>query len=100
MERFTKQPSERFTVFTDFKRNFSSGETVGACSVTVTDKDGTDVSATVTDQATLTPARGTRVEVLVRAGSEASSPYKITFECDTSKGHHWEHDIEMLVVEI
>lgn len=100
MDRFTKQPSERFAVSTDFKRNFSSGETVGACAVTATDKDGTDVTATVTDQSSLTPVRGTRVEVIVRAGQESASPYKLTFECDTSIGHHWEHDIEMLVVEI
>lgn len=100
MDRFEKQPYEEFTVSTDFSRNMSAGETVVSQAVSCTDKNGADVSATVTIQGTVTNDGAARVAVLVRAGSEVASPYKLTFRIVTSTGHKWEHDIQMRVVEI
>lgn len=100
MDRFKKQPYEEFTVSSDFAPNFSRGETIAGQSVSVLDAAGNDVSATITDQATVANNGASKVTVLVRAGSEASSPYKITFRCITTANHRWENDIQMSVREI
>lgn len=100
MERFTKQPYEEFRVTTDFADNFSLGETILSQAVTATDRFGADVSTTVLDQSSVTNDNISKVSVLVRAGDESHSPYKITFRCVTSIGHKWEFDNQMRVKEI
>ena len=100
MDRFEKQPYEVFTIATDFSRNFVPLETVASQTVDAVDASGTDVKSTVTNQATIANDGGSKVTVVVRAGSAAASPYKLTVRCVTSRGHQWEHDIEMRVREI
>jgi len=99
MESITKQAYEEFMVAVSFGANFASGEAITVCSATATDRSGTDATATVTDQTTLTNGVWA-VSVKVKAGTEANSPYKLTFRCTTSAGHKWEHDIQMKVEEI
>jgi hypothetical protein len=98
MDRFTKQPYEEFTVSASFTDNLLDGETITSQTVTASDVLGADVSTTVLLGASVA-SDGLKVSVLVRAGSEASSPYKITFRCATSLSHRWEHDVEMYVEE-
>jgi len=100
MDAFEKQPYEEFTVSTDFSRNFATGETVSSQTVTAVDKDGATVTTTVTDQTTVANDGGSKVSVLVKAGTVVASPYRLTFRCVTSTGHKWEHDIQMNVREI
>lgn len=98
MDSFTKQPYEQFTISMDFGANFAVGETISSQTVGVVDKNGNDVSLTVTNQVTVTHS-GNLVKVLVRAGSKSASPYKITFRCVTSLSHQWEQEIQMIVRE-
>lgn len=98
MDSFEKQSYEQFTITGDFSSNMEAGETITDQSVEAVDKDGGDVAVTVTDQASVA-ANDTQVSVLVRAGLQASSPYKITFKCTTSAGHRWELDVKMKVKE-
>jgi hypothetical protein len=100
VDKFTKQPYEEFTVSSDFSRNFLAGETISNQAVVATDGAGTDVTATVTNQASVGNDGASKVSVLVKAGTESGSPYKLTFRCVTSLGHKWEHDVQMRVVEL
>lgn len=100
MNRFEKQPYELFTIATDFGSNFVAGETVQSQTVTAMDSAGGDVTASVTNQVTLANDGGSRVTIVVRAGDASGSPYKLTFRCVTSRGHQWEHDVQMRVREI
>lgn len=100
MDKLSKQPYEEFTVSSDFSKNMLLGETITGQSVSVVDKDGIDVSSTMTNQASVSNNGSQRVSVLVRAGAPESSPYKITFRCTTSIAHKWEHDVLMRVEEL
>lgn len=100
MDNFEKQPYEEFTISTDFSTNFATGEVLASQTVTAMDRDGTNVTDTVTDQTTLSDDGVGTVSILIRAGSESKSPYKITFKCITSAGHKWENDIRMSVRDI
>lgn len=99
--KFTKQSYEEFTITADFVNVLDTGETIASQTVEAEDKDGTDVAATVTDQATISVS-GSQVSVLVKAGAEAASPYKITFKIvtDSSPAHKWEEDITMTIREL
>lgn len=100
MDSFEKQPYDEFTASTDFSRNFGAGETVASQTVVAYDKDGATVTTTVTDQATVANDGGSKVSVLVKAGTEAASPYRLVFRCVTSVGHKWEHDVQMVIREV
>lgn len=108
MADITKQSYEEFRVDVDFGLNMEAGETlsIGTCSVTCEDKDGTDVSSTLLDIGTMVTVVGSEsgladagLQVLIRAGSEAASNYKYTFYGVTSNSHKWERDITMKVKE-
>jgi hypothetical protein len=99
MDRFEKQPYEQFTIGSDFIRNLAVAEEIVDQSVSVYDKDGLDVSEVCSDQTTL-QADVSKVTIMVRAGADAGSPYKITFRCTTSANHRWENDIQMTVRDI
>lgn len=98
--KFTKQPYEEFAISTDFSSNMLAGETITGQTVTVVDKTMTNVSSTITNQTSVSNDGNSKVIVLVRAGTKADSPYKITFRCVTSLGHKWEHDIQMTVKDL
>jgi len=98
MNEVTKQSYEEFTVSVSFALNIARSESIVYSAVTATDKVGTDVSSTVTDQSTVVQTSNA-VSVKVRSGSESMSPYKLTFRCVTSAGHKWEHDVTMRVRE-
>jgi len=99
---FTKQSYEEFVITGDFSNVLSTGEKItGTPTVSAIDNSGADVKTTVTDQTTIT-SNDSQVSVLVRAGSVASSPYKITFNVvtDSTPAHKWELDVSMEIDEI
>lgn len=99
MEKFIKQIYEEFTITTDFSKNMATDETIINQSVSVIDYANVDVTTVITDQSTIA-AVGQTVQILVRAGDESGTPYKITFRCETSEGHKWELDIQMKIKEV
>jgi hypothetical protein len=100
MDRLEKQSYEEFTISTDFSRNMSDIESLSSYSVTATDNSGGDASTIVLNQATISSEGASKVKILVRAGTEALSPYKLTFKCITNLGHRWEYDLQLKIKEI
>ena len=75
-------------------------------SVLAEDKDGNDVSTTFLEQATKvlgTDPKGSfadnQLEIRIRDGEEALSPYKVTFRMETDEGNKWEVDRKVEVEE-
>lgn len=98
-ESFEKQGYEEFTIEGDFSKNMEVGETINAGALVLAeDNAGSNVAATVTDQATIAVV-GQGVQVLVRGGTENLAPYKVTFRCVTSVNHKWEIDVDMKIKE-
>jgi len=74
---------------------------IGLCSVTVLDNADVDVTTTIVDSSTLAVYDTTKVKVLLKAaGTEALSPYKITFTIGTSSLESYEVDIFMTIDNI
>lgn len=108
--KFKKQGYEYYTIGANFSLNMdvAGGEdlVLNNCSVVAVDVDGTDATATVTDQSSL--AIGLAVDnevgylkILIKGGTEEKSPYKITFKTgDTSEQEGWEKDVLMTIKEI
>ena len=106
---FSIQPDEQFYVYGSILKNQQSQESIvlSTSSVTITDKDGTDVTSSLkvsnTDTITDDPDgdyTDNAYAVCVMGGTEAASPYKITFSLHTNKGNIYEIDITMAVREI
>ena len=82
----------------DIKDNGESVQVSGS-SVAAVDKDSNDVTSTVLDTGTLA-ADGDYLKVLCRAGSEAASPYTITYTMKTDAGNTYVVKGEMWVVDV
>lgn len=100
MEKFTKQIYEEFTIAGDFSKNMETGETIATQTVVAVNNVGADATNDVLDTGSISNDGTTKVLVLVRAGTEALSPYKITFKAVTSVDHKWEVDVQMKIKEI
>jgi len=111
MHSIKKQPYEEFYLSGTILRVQQTGESIvlANSTVTATDKDGTDVTSTITKQSTMkvlthpdsaSGVRNNALSVLVRAGSAAASPYKITYKMATDMSHKWEVDIYMYIEEL
>jgi len=100
LDNFTKQSYESFIISANFENNMTTGETLtlASCSVSATDKDGVDASSTVLDS-TSKAVSGTKLQIRVKDGAEAGSPYKITFKAVTSLSNKWEKDVQMTITE-
>lgn len=75
-------------------------------SVVAEDKDGNDVTSTFTDGTTKvlgSDPKGSyadnQLEIRIRNGEEAASPYKVTFRMETTEGNKWEVDRTVEVEE-
>ncbi len=108
LENFTKQSWEEFRVDVDFGKNMATGEELdlGNCDVVGFDASGATCTATVLDISTMTLIEGTStgmtntsLQVLVRAGNEDNTPYKLTFYgvTDLTPPHKWEKDLNMKI---
>lgn len=116
MADITKQSYEEFRIHADFGLNMEDGVealAVGSCTITCVDKDSTDVTATLLDDSTKVvidgdaPPDGSGVvnaalQVLIKGGSEAASPYKYTFKgvTDLTPANKWEKDITLKIKEL
>jgi hypothetical protein len=110
MNRCEKHPDEQFYLGGSILRVQQSGETItnASSSVSAVDKDGTDVTSTVLDTSTKgvvthDDSTGDAVQnvlrVLVRAGTEAASPYKLKYTMVTNMSHTWVVTIHLYIVE-
>lgn len=97
----SKQPSEKFYIAGEFRKNMETDETLVlvSSSVSAVDKDDSDVSATILDQSTLA-VDGTQLQIRLQAGAEDKSPYQVTFLATTSIGNVWEVDLKVEITEI
>lgn len=101
MDTISKQSWEEFTIAGDFTDQADTGELASlvGSSVVAEDKDGNDVSATLLDQGTIA-VDGTQLRILLRAGTEDLSPYKVTFKIQTSLNNKWEIDVKVRIKEL
>jgi hypothetical protein len=105
--KFKKQSFEEFVIAANFTNNMNiptEDLVLGNCTVTAVDNADADVTATVTDQATLAIGAGDEqgyLKILIRAGTEAGSPYKITFRgvTNSTPPEKWEKDVQMTIEE-
>ena len=101
LPNFEKQNWESFSIeggFTNFAIVGELAVEVGS-SVVCTDNEGTDVTTDILWSDALV-VEAAKLKVKVRqAGTEAKSPYKITFKIKTSEDNFFEVDCEMIVKE-
>ena len=97
---FTKQNRETFFISADFEDVLEDGETivVGNSSVVAEDVNGEVVTDDVLTAGSIAVS-GYTLKIKVKEGSEALSPYKITFVAVTSLTNTWEKDVEMEIIE-
>lgn len=108
MADITKQPSETFVIAGSILTVGASGEEIllGSSSAAAEDRDGNDVTSTFLDISSLAVGAdvngGTKntLTVRIRAGTEAASPYKVTFLMVTSHSNTYEVDRTVKVQEV
>lgn len=101
LEEFSKQPNEKFMIWGDITDVIESGDSIKAASssLTAVTSIGTDVTATVIDSTAAT-ASGYKFGSRVQAGTEAQSPYQITFNIYTTNGDKFEIDVKMKIEDL
>lgn len=101
MDQFTKQLSEVFFIEADFVQVLQTGEALvlGSCTAVAVTRAEADATASVLDAASKN-VLGSKLQIRVKAGAAADSPYKITLKAVTDQGNTWEKDIEMSVKEV
>jgi hypothetical protein len=96
-----KQPAEKFFIWGGITNVISTGEAIVIenCSVTAVDSEGTDVTSTFLTAATLAVYDTTKIRVQLKSdgGTEALSPYKVTFIIATDGGNEWEVDVFVVI---
>ena len=101
LDTIYKQPSEAYPVYADFVNVLAAAETIviASCSVTVEDAAGTDVTTDMVQG--LSVQDTTKLKTTLKAaGTEAASPYKITFIAVTSDGNTYEIDGKIRVADL
>ena len=101
LDKVEKQPYEVFWVSSSFTKDLGDDEGVASSIVTATDVDGTDATADIIVSGTSMFA-GHICYVQIKAGTEALSPYKLTFRIvsDADPVNKWENDIRVKVKEL
>lgn len=98
LAKFTKQISETFPISVDFSDNMASSEIILSEDISATDNVGADATTDVLSDPGNDGAQAATVRVL--AGTEALSPYKITFKATTDEDNVWELDVLMKIKEL
>ena len=112
-EIFYKQPWESYIMGVDFSWAMETGESlvVAECTITATDKDGTDASAAVIDNSdkavttadaddiTTTPVTNAMLVTRILGGTVALSKYLITYRGVTNFDNNYECDLRMQIKE-
>ena len=102
LEKTTKQGYDSFLLTANFSANMRTGDTMilGNTVMTATDKEGDDATSailTVGDKA----ISGTRLQVRIKAGTEALSPFVVRFLTGiTTLGDQWEKDVQVRIKEV
>lgn len=102
LEDFSKQPYETFPIDADFVNVLVDEETIILASSDVSalksdgSTDATSIVLTVAQKA----VDGSALQIRVKAGVVADSPYKITFRAVTSNNNKYEKDVEMTIEEL
>jgi len=108
MKKIKKQIYEEFFVYASILNVQDSYESIvlGSCSVTAIDTNEDDATADVLEAGTEALSDDPNgiyinnvLSVRVKAGTEALSPYKITFYIVTDKGNKWEIDLQLTIKE-
>ena len=101
LPNFEKQNWESFTITGGFTDLAIAGEiaVLSGSSVVCADKDGTVVTSDILYDSALSIDAATLKVKVKQAGTEAASPYKITFKIKTSEDNYYEVDCEMIVKE-
>ncbi len=103
LDNITKQSYETFIIAVDFGNNMTTDEelVLASCDVSAMKSGGVAGDSTST---VLTVAQkavdGTLLQIRVKAGVEADSPYKITFKGVTDLANQWEKDINLTIEEL
>ena len=101
LDSVTKQPYEVFWVSSSFAEDLNTDEGIASLVVTAVDKNGADATAGVTIISGAVSS-GQICYVQVQAGTEALTPYKITFRIVSTADpvNKWENDILLKIKEL
>jgi hypothetical protein len=97
MDKFEKQPYEKFYISVNFADVLEEAEAISSAVCSAVDRTDAADSGVFDGEPVVD---GTLVKIRVLAGEVAKSPYKITFRIVTWAGNQWEHDVQMKVREI
>lgn len=102
IEFLTKQGYDAFVLTANFSRNMSDSDAVILSNsiVSAIDKNKADVSESILTQGDKA-ASGHRLQIRVKAGTQALSPFIVTFQTGaTTLGNQFEKDIKVKIKEI
>ena len=100
MSETTKQPYESYEIYADFEKNMGIGETISSHDISVVDVSGVDATATIIETDSEIIGTGydfAKIYVRIKGGTEAGSPYKITFKVVTSADDKFEKDGNIII---
>jgi len=104
LSKTVKQTYESYFIHADFENVMTNPETISSIdSLTVVDKDGTDVTTDLVETGTQSVGTGDNVYKVffrIQNGFAAASPYKFTVKIITSTGNKWEVDGNIKVKEL
>ncbi len=94
MEKFIKQPWEKFPIAGDFSKVLGDEETIdsGASTVIAYNSAGEDVTEDIIDNISFTDSR---IIAKLKGGNDGEN-YKITFKAHTSQDNDYELDVMMI----
>ncbi len=101
MQSLTKQGFDSFILTANFSNNTRAGDTIvlATSDVSAKDKEGADATSAVLDQSGKAVS-GTKLQIRVQAGTQALSPFVVTFKAKTALGDQWEKDVKVRIKEI
>lgn len=102
VETIYKQSNESFPIYGDFVNVLQDGETIviGTSSVVVVDSAGVVVTTDMVQGLSVQSTTKLKTQLKEDYGTEAASPYKVTFIAVTSLGNTYEIDGKIRVVEL
>jgi len=110
LEKTTKQSWEEYPIagsILNVQKDENEKVVLATSVIEAIDKEGEDALATVIDMPTKTlddDPDGTYIDnmlsVRCKGGTEAGSPYIVTFKMTTSEGNKWEVDMKLVIKEV
>lgn len=98
LDKFTKQPYEKFVIAGEFNRVLELGESLTSPTVTSIDiNDESDSTADIIETSTI-QVDGSQVKVQCKGGVDGET-HKITIRTETNLNNKWEVDAEINIEE-